>query len=123
MMIWAAFLVCFVVGPLLFRAATQHDPSQAQLRGIAWMTIALSVAAMAVRNGLVPQWGSNLVLSISGVFLIWLAWIGILAFGTQTLRRVDSSLCMKRWSGVAGAMCTTVPWFGLASADWVGPQI
>jgi hypothetical protein len=30
---------------------------------------------------------------------------------------MDTGLGMHRWSGVMGAVGTTVPWFGLASAN------
>lgn len=123
MILAAAFLLCFVAGPLIFREATQGDPTRGQLRAIAWITIVMSGTAMAIRYGLAPQWGNNLILTFCGILLIWLAWIGVLAFGTQSLRSMDRSARMRRWSRVMGALGTTVPWFGLASADALGVSI
>jgi len=120
MMLAAAFLVFFVAGPLVFREVTRPDPSQTQLRVIASVTAVLALGGLAVRYGFAPQWGNDLILTCAGILLIWLAWIGVLAFGTQALRRADNGLRMRRLTGVVGALGTTVPWFGLASANWVG---
>ena len=118
MMLAAAFLVFFVGGPLIFRGVTQGTPTATQLRIIAAVTIALSLGSLAVRYGFAPQWGDNLILTIAGILLIWLAWIGILAFATQALRRVDRGPRMRRWTAVIGSVGTTAPWFGLAFASY-----
>ena len=119
MILAGAFLVFFVAGPLIFRGLTQRDPSRRQLRVISLVTLALSLGSLAVRYGFAPQWGDNLILTIAGILLVWLAWIGMLAFGTQMLRRLDRGPRMRRWTGLLGAMGTTAPWFGLAFARYV----
>lgn len=123
MSVTIVFLLCFVAGPLIFGGITRNAPSRSQLRSIAWLAIGLSIAAMSIRYGLAPQWGNNLILTICGILLIWLAWIGVLAFGAQSLRRKDRSPRMRRVARVMGALGTTAPWFGLASADLIGVSI
>jgi hypothetical protein len=41
----------------------------------------------------------------------------VIALVVQALRRADPRPAMRRWSGVLGAVGTTVPWFGLVLAN------
>lgn len=109
------FVVVFVGGPLAFRALTRA----ASGRVLAIATAICALAGMALRYGFEDLWGRHVVLTVLSLALIWFAWIGVLAFGALKLRRVDPGQGMRRWTGVIGAAGTTVPWFGLVSANFL----
>lgn len=111
------FVVFFVGGPLIFRALTRAAPSRSAVRALAVFAGVSALFGIGVRYGFSSLWGENTALTLVCLFAIWLAWIGILALGAQVLRAREPGLRMRRWTGVIGAVGTTVPWFGLASAD------
>ena len=120
-MIWIGlFLLFFIGGPLMFRTMTQHLPSRRGLWVLGTATALFAATGMGVRYGIPQSWGQMLWPTILGIGLFWLAWIAILAFAAQAVRRSDRSLRMKRLTGIIGALGTTMPWFGLASANMMG---
>ena len=78
------------------------------------------LAGLALRYGVIAIMGPSALIVAGSVLMMRFAWIGGLAFGAQALRRADTGAAMRRWSGMIGAVGTTVPWFGLASARWFG---
>lgn len=120
MILTALFLLFFVGGPLIFRSVTRVKPSRQGLRRLGFATAFLAAGGIGLRYGFPQRWGQDVWFTGAGILLIWFAWIGVLAFGAQTLRRNDGGLRMRRWTGVIGALGTTMPWFGLASANLVG---
>jgi hypothetical protein len=113
------FIVVFVVGPLIFRALTNRAPSRAQMLLLAIFSFVCAAAALAIRYGLARPLDADMLMAGLSVLLIWLGWIGVLAFGTQALRRAYRGTSMRRWTAVLGAIGTTIPWFGLAWASLV----
>jgi len=113
------FLIVFVGGPLAFRALTKKGPSPAAFWRLAMFTALRAGIGLTLRYGFSSLWGHNLLITGTGIAFIWGGWIGVLAYGAQALRRMDQGLRMRRWTGVMGAVGTTVPWFGLASASLV----
>jgi hypothetical protein len=111
------FVIVFGLGPLAFRALTRDGPSPAAFRRLAMFTTLCATIGLTMRYGFADLWGRNLLVTGTGLAFIWGGWIGVLAYGTQALRRMDQGLRMRRWTAVAGAAGTTVPWFGLASAS------
>lgn len=111
------FVIIFVGGPLAFRALTQGGPSPAAFRRLALFTAICAATGLTLRYGFADLWGRNLLVTGAGVAFIWGGWIGVLAYGAQTLRRMDRRTRMRRWTAVMGAVGTTIPWFGLASAS------
>lgn len=114
MILTALFVVFFVAGPLAFRGLTR---GRVQQRSLGVGTAVCAGAGLALRYGFAELWGRNVALTVLSIALIWFAWIGVLAYGARKLRQVDGGLCMRRWTGVIGAAGTTMPWFGLASAN------
>lgn len=112
------FLAVFLVGPLCFRWLTRHAPSRQSQRALIFFCAMMAGGGLLLRYGS-GAWGQDVVSTILGVVMVWFAWIGVLAYGAQALRAADPSARMRRWTGVLGAIGTTVPWFGLASARWV----
>lgn len=111
------FVIVFLGGPLAFRALTRGGPSPRAFRRLALFTALCAATGLTLRYGFAPLWGSNLLVTGGGIAFIWGGWIGLLAYGTQALRRMDTGARMRRWTGVTGAVGTTIPWFGLASAN------
>lgn len=111
------FLIIFVGGPLSFRALTRSGPSPKAFRRLALFTAICAAAGLTLRYGFAGLWGHNLVITGTGIAFIWGGWIGVLAYGAQALRLMGVGGRMQRWTAVMGAMGTTVPWFGLASAS------
>lgn len=112
------FLIFFIGGPLIFRTMTQKAPTSSRMRRLISLTAAFVAAGLVVRFALPNLWGQNLWVTAAGLLLIWRAWIGVLAFVALALRQNDpTSARMRRWTAIIGALCTTVPWFGLASAN------
>jgi hypothetical protein len=111
------FAIVFIGGPLTFRALTRNGPSPRAFRRLAMLTALSAATGLTLRYGFADLWGSDLLVTGTGIAFIWGGWIGVLAYGVQALRRMDTGLGMRRWSGVMGAVGTTVPWFGLASAN------
>ena len=113
------FLTVFITGPLIFRWLTRAAPSRAGQRRLLAFTALMAAGGLLLRYAPNGGWGRDLAQTIPGILMIWCAWIGVLAYGAQALRRADPGPAMRRWTGVIGAVGTTVPWFGLASASWV----
>jgi hypothetical protein len=111
------FAIVFLGGPVAFRALTRGGPSAAAFRRLALFTALCAATGLTLRYGFAEIWGQNLLVTGAGVAFIWGGWIGVLAYGAQVLRRTDNGLRMRRWTAVMGALGTTVPWFGLASAS------
>ncbi|WP_298858616.1 hypothetical protein [uncultured Sulfitobacter sp.] len=111
------FVIVFVGGPLAFRSLTRGGPSPKAFRRLAILMALCAATGLTLRYGFAHLWGQNLLVTGTGVAFIWGGWIGVLAYGAQALRLMDHGLGMRRWTAVAGAAGTTVPWFGLASAS------
>lgn len=111
------FVIVFVGGPLAFRGLTRGGPSPVAFRRLAMFAALCAATGLTLRYGLADLWGRNTLVTGGGIAFIWGGWIGVLAYGTQALRRMDGGWRMRRWTAVMGAAGTTVPWFGLASAS------
>jgi hypothetical protein len=119
MTLFVLFLIVFVGGPVAFRALTHGGTSPAAFRRLAMFTALCAAIGLTMRYGFSDLWGRNLLVTGGGIAFIWGGWIGVLAYGTQVLRRMDQGQRMRRWTAVMGAAGTTVPWFGLASASMI----
>ncbi len=117
MMLIVIFVIIFGVGPLIFRFLTRKAPSAKGARRLALFALVCAAIALTIRYGVARRWGADLFNTSLGIMFIWLGWIGVLAFGTQAIRRADPSLAMRRWTAVLGSAATTIPWFGLIWAS------
>ncbi len=111
------FLIVFVGGPLAFRALMRGGASPRAFRRLAIFTALCAGTGLALRYGVAILWENTPLVTAGSILFIWGGWIGVLAFGAQALRRIDTGRRMQRWTAVLGAAGTTVPWFGLASAS------
>ncbi len=113
------FILIFVGGPLAFHALTRAGHSARAFRRLALFTTLCAATGLMLRYGLADLWGRNLLVTGAAMVFIWGGWIGVLAYGARALRQMDQGLRMRRWTAVMGAIGTTAPWFGLASASLI----
>ncbi|GLT08858.1 hypothetical protein ACFQFQ_02270 [Sulfitobacter porphyrae] len=111
------FAIFFVGGPLTFRALTRPAPSRDALQALIVFAGVFALFGLGLRIVFAGRWGHEVMLTVGGILALWFAWIGVLALGAQAFRRAEPGLYMRRWTGILGAGGTTVPWFGLASAQ------
>ena len=109
------FLLVFVVGPMVFFALIRPTPTWRQFRALIAITAGCLGIGLALRFG-TNGWGRDPVQTFAGMTLMWAAWIAILALMVQRFRAIDPGDSMRRWTAIIGVLCTTIPWFGLASA-------
>jgi hypothetical protein len=109
------FGMIFVGGPLAYLRLLRPRPSKKQFVGLGCI-VAGSTAISFILRYLSGAWGHDVWVTLAGITLIWIAWIAILVFVAQTFRKEYSSPAIHRWTTVVGALATTIPWFGLASA-------
>ncbi|MEM5541119.1 hypothetical protein WNY61_00075 [Sulfitobacter sp. AS92] len=111
------FLIVFLIGPFLFKALIAVPPSRRAIRVVGAVVLAAFLTAIGLRYGLLRFWSDSLWLLGAVALALWSAWIAVIALVVQALRRADPRPAMRRWSGVLGAVGTTVPWFGLVLAN------
>ena len=110
------FALVFVLGPYVYLLFLRRAPSRKQFVGLACITFGATALSFVLRY-IADGWGQSTLITYAGIAAIWIAWIAILAFVTQMLRKNEPSNLVKRWTAVIGALATTIPWFGLASAQ------
>ena len=102
-----AFAVSFAAGPLLYLLMTAADVSPALLIALGRATLAVALfGAILAQNA-----------PILGLACLWLSWVGAVAFVAHTLRRVLGTPLRSPAIRAGGALATTIPWFGLATAQ------
>lgn len=116
------FALVFVVGPVLFHLGLRLFEGReggTTLLALATSFLALSGFAMQFVAG--AAWGADIWVTVPGIALVWLGWIGLIVLGAMRLRAVvpGSRPAMRRGVAALGAIGTTIPWFGLASARMV----
>lgn len=106
----AAFALSFVVGPALC-ALLLRLPSR--------LRVLLALAA-----GVVLPMAVALVLELraplTSLALMWIGWVCACAMVGHALFRRLSGRRQRRWITLAAILATTLPWFGLATAQMVG---
>ena len=104
-----AFVACFVAGPLIYSALVRVAAVPGAIGALCVAGIASVVSAFALRQ---PMPGLSLT-------CLWLAWVLVISLFVLTLRRRLTSVKVWRASFVTGLFATTLPWFGLATAQLV----
>ncbi|NNE50878.1 MAG: hypothetical protein HKN30_00570 [Sulfitobacter sp.] len=103
------FGLIFLAGPLLFLLLSRARVAPPVL-------ICGALGFFLLGLGL-QHWGKAEIWPLTVLGLFWLAWIGTLAFAAVRLQAAQPAA--RRWTRVVGAVGTTVPWFGLATAAWM----
>ena len=109
------FLAVFVAGPLAFLLLLRLAPSKRRSIGLVCLVVGSTGMSASLRY-LSGGWGQDAFYTLAGIGFIWVAWIAVIVFLAQRFRQLDNRLLMRRWTAIIGALATTVPWFGLASA-------
>ena len=113
-MVLILFTMAFVIGPAIFLVLARYD-------GRLW-PLALS-ASFLVLGSLMLRTDINLTLSaapvpiLASLVMMWIAWILVLVLVIRAVRQSFPSRRARRWSRALGAMPTTIPWFGFATAQ------
>ena len=114
MIVILLFVMAFILGPALFLVLAQFD-------GRAWplALIASSMAAvsLALRNEVGVILGTAPRTLFASLMLIWLAWVLVLVLVVRAARRTWPGRGPRRIARAFGAMGTTLPWFGFATAQ------
>lgn len=111
------YAVSFVAAPAIFTVLAKKSPERRYFRSLAVIAALLTaVASLALRHAprdfLPAPWGGVVI-----VTAYWLAWIIVLAMCFLALRRALGETRGLNWGFAAGAVATTLPWFGLYAAQ------
>ncbi|WP_299047055.1 hypothetical protein [uncultured Tateyamaria sp.] len=113
-MVTILFTMAFVIGPALFfaldRVAERHWP-------LAFAASVLVMISFLLRSGANLTLAFDATRTFLSVASIWIAWVLVMVLAAGALRRAYPSIRARRLIRVAGAMGTTVPWFGFAAAQ------
>jgi len=116
----APYLVVFIAGPVLLNLLVKQDRSIIFFTGLAVAAAALTITALAIDRAIdranLPTNSLTLVMLIA----LWLAWVLTIAICVRAIRAQFPARQMRRWSAVIGTIATTIPWFGLSAATYLG---
>lgn len=113
-MVLTLYTMAFVVGPALFLLMSRRE---GRLWPPALVASFLVVLSLALRKDAALTLGVGPTPLFFSVFLIWMAWIVVLVMVAGAVRRTFPGLRARRVVRALGAMGTTVPWFGFATAQ------
>ncbi len=113
-MVLLLFTIAFVLGPALFLALIGFD-------GRAWpvalLASVLAVVSFALRNEVMVVLAVDRTSILASILAIWLAWILVLVLVVRAAHRTWPTRKARKIARALGAMGTTVPWFGFATAQ------
>jgi len=105
-----------ILGLILFAALVRADPAPGFFRTLG-VGVALAVLVGLAILRILPHSGSDLGRVIFSLALLWLAWVGIMAFVAQLLRaRFPQS---TDWVLLSSGLATLAPATGLVLALWM----
>ncbi len=114
-----AFLVTFIVGPALFRLLVQRPVSH-PYRIVLWsLFVTFSGAAIVSWRVLATHPDESAYMGLATLLALWLAWIVVLALCLLAIRPRAIPYGLDRAAFAIGTMATTLPWFGLYTAEMV----
>ncbi|QFT91290.1 hypothetical protein FIU86_00420 [Roseovarius sp. THAF9] len=110
------FAIGFLAGPVIFWVLAKQTPTRAYVTALWAVSVALIFAAFALR-----QWGGELGAygALAVVLLVWLAWITVLSLVMLAIRTRTLPPRTRRIAYGATAAATTLPWFGLYTAQMI----
>ena len=113
-MVFVLFTMAFVIGPALFfvleRVAGRHWP-------LAFAASVLVMISFLMRSEANLALEFDATRTFVSVLSIWIAWVLVMVLVAGALRRAFPSHRARRMIRIAGALGTTVPWFGFAAAQ------
>lgn len=120
MTIVIAFFLVFAAGPVLFWFLARRTPSKKNVIFLFVLVAVLIAAAVLVRGGVNSQ--SEIYRSLVGLVLLWAAWIVVLSLCCLAAKLTITNKSLAKVALASGAMATTLPWFGLYTAQLVAQQ-
>ncbi|MBY5933787.1 hypothetical protein KUV51_12320 [Tateyamaria omphalii] len=113
-MVVILFIMAFVIGPGLFflldRVAGRHWP-------LAFVASLFVLASFLLRSDAYLTFPFDATRVFLSVTFIWLGWVLVMVLAARALREAFPTARGQRLVRAAGAMGTTVPWFGFAAAQ------
>lgn len=103
-----AFVICFVLGPSLCWQIMRLPQKGPVLLALAALGIATLLAGLRLQAA---------ALGLAALGLMWLAWVLTVSILALALMRRFPEPARKRWITTAALLATTLPWFGLATAE------
>lgn len=116
MMPLTLFLVSFALGPAIFWVLARQRPSRSYFAAL-WIASAL-LAGAALLLPLVA--GQSTTSAVAVVVLLWLGWIMVIALCFLAAQARLADRRTRRFVFATCAMGTTLPWFGLYTAQMIG---
>ncbi|MFZ5963159.1 hypothetical protein ACOXXX_09430 [Thalassococcus sp. BH17M4-6] len=104
-----AFAASFVIGPVTYATLLRATPRGTAFGLLAAGTVAAVLGAFALRQ---PA-------PVASLACLWFAWVLAITLFVLALRRRLGTSPAWRPSFVTGLLATTLPWFGLATAQMV----
>ena len=98
-----AFAVCFVGGPVLCALLLR-------LPGTVWALLTLAVCVVLSVTTALSYRLAGTEGHLTSLVLLWLSWV-------LALRSKIDNPTFRRWTLILALLATTLPWFGLATAQ------
>lgn len=109
------FALGFVAGPLAFWGLAKQPVTRRYALTLWAVSAMLILAALIARNAMPAGPTTGLVVA----FAFWLAWIIVMPIIVLTVRNRPLPIRTKRIAYGITAAATTIPWFGLYTAQMV----
>lgn len=105
-----AFAITFVGGPIICAALLQLPARLWSIGGLAFLVGLAIVAANQMQK-------ASDTVSYRPLAALWLAWVLGVAMVALALHRRITARNIRRWITLTAILATTLPWFGLATAQ------
>ena len=105
-----AFAVCFVGGPVLCALLLR-------LPGTVWALLTLAVCVVLSVTTALSYRLAGAEGHLTSLVLLWLSWVLAIAMVALALRSKIDNPTFRRWTLILALLATTLPWFGLATAQ------
>ncbi|MBY5986931.1 hypothetical protein [Roseovarius atlanticus] len=110
------FALGFLAGPVIFWVLARQTPTRRYVTALWAVSVALIAGAFVLR-----QWGGahGAYGALAVVLLAWLAWITVLSLVMLAIRTSTLPQRPRRIAYGVTAAATTLPWFGLYTAQMI----
>ncbi|MEO3416512.1 hypothetical protein AAFO92_17815 [Roseovarius sp. CAU 1744] len=116
------FFVVFVLGPVLFWRLARPAPSRHRIAALMACAILLMIVAFGIATWMAPMYEPSPYPGLAVIVASWLSWIVVLAYCALALRYRIKSRPLQKVIFAIGAMATTLPWFGLYTAQMLAEE-
>ena len=117
MKIALVYLISFAAGPAMFWVLARQRPTRGYFMALCAFAVGLLAMGWAVPRLIAPDAQASPYPDLAVLLLLWVAWIVVIALCTLAARSRLPQGTARRWAFALGAMATTLPWFGLYTAQ------